>query len=663
MFQLSLSTSLSTVTTPGVGPFPALSGDFSAALGDLLSGIPRDAASAGGKAASTGTKRQHGAESGKTLPATGKPDDKPANPAFAWLAPGAPMPAPIAAGDQAPTRSARPAVTAAATDASIPTVARPVTTAGGAGLPVADPQLETTAVPATSDGGIAVDTATTLPDQGEPTTRAKAGLQPAAPQPAIAASISPASDAPASASAPSTNTDPAIERVADIATPRASRAPVDPATPILLPRPIRASMPATVDSNSISPTQGEGAGATAGRASTNRPEPIVLRSAPTTQGSPRAAAPVTALRDSIVKTDRPGAAQDGGSLPAATPAAPAWRSTAGTADPTVAASGQPIPATTSVGATAAAPLTKSVSLTPPTDLRTPGQVVAATIPSAPQPSLPADAVTAPVTPASLAPLPDGSLTESPARPAATPIAHSVTTQPADLSSSIARSGDRADRSQAAPPVFTAATPAPPTAPTVQQAGMLFGFALANPLADRRNAPTNTGSPRDQALQALTAVAGTTQTLAAVAPAGQAQHDSLDMSRDDWPQAMIDRIEALRDAADATDTRIRLVPDALGKVDVSLHHDGGTVHVHFAAEQPATRALIADAQPRLADAAQQRGLRLGQTTVDAGTTGNGQQQQQAATPQTPIPAAPPPVPGSARPLPGADIDPTDPTRLA
>ncbi len=116
------------------------------------------------------------------------------------------------------------------------------------------------------------------------------------------------------------------------------------------------------------------------------------------------------------------------------------------------------------------------------------------------------------------------------------------------------------------------------------------------------------------------------------------HDApLDMGRHGWPQAMIERIEALRDAVDATDTSIRIVPDKLGTIDISVRRDGEVTHVHFAAEQAQTRTILADAQPRLAELADARGLRLGQSSIDAGT---GQQQPQHQRPQAAFaPAAP------------------------
>ncbi|MDB5677884.1 flagellar hook-length control protein FliK [Sphingomonas bacterium] len=108
----------------------------------------------------------------------------------------------------------------------------------------------------------------------------------------------------------------------------------------------------------------------------------------------------------------------------------------------------------------------------------------------------------------------------------------------------------------------------------------------------------------------------------VAPTGDAQRQALDLGRQDWPQKMIDHIEALRDNANANDTSIRLKPEALGRVDVSLRtHTDGAISVRFTAEQPTTRTLIADAAPQLAAAAEARGIRLSGTSVDLSGQGD------------------------------------------
>ena len=113
---------------------------------------------------------------------------------------------------------------------------------------------------------------------------------------------------------------------------------------------------------------------------------------------------------------------------------------------------------------------------------------------------------------------------------------------------------------------------------------------------------------------------------AVAATSDVQQAPLDMRHDHWPQRMIERIEGLRDAADALDTCIRVVPDALGTIDVSLRQDGDAVHVHFTAEQAATARLLQDAQPRLNELAEARGWKLGGSATDTGGTGSGHEQR-------------------------------------
>lgn len=123
---------------------------------------------------------------------------------------------------------------------------------------------------------------------------------------------------------------------------------------------------------------------------------------------------------------------------------------------------------------------------------------------------------------------------------------------------------------------------------------------------------------------------------AVAPAADAQRPMLDMGRQDWPQKMIEHIETLRDHADANDTSIRLKPEALGRVDIALRrHDDGAVSVRFTAEQPATRTLIADAAPQLREAAEARGIRMSQASVDLSHEGGEQRARPGVEPRRPI----------------------------
>ena len=118
-----------------------------------------------------------------------------------------------------------------------------------------------------------------------------------------------------------------------------------------------------------------------------------------------------------------------------------------------------------------------------------------------------------------------------------------------------------------------------------------------------------------------------------------RHAALDMAHEAWPTKMIERIETLRDAMNAVDTSIRLVPDKLGTIDVTLRRDGDAVAVHFNAQQAETRQLLADAQPKLAELAEAKGLKLSAQAGQVGHGGQGdggqQQQQQRAPSSAPL----------------------------
>jgi flagellar hook-length control protein FliK len=143
----------------------------------------------------------------------------------------------------------------------------------------------------------------------------------------------------------------------------------------------------------------------------------------------------------------------------------------------------------------------------------------------------------------------------------------------------------------------------------------------------------------------TELTGPTLAPAPTAPAAFAPvaAQPLDVSTRAWPAAMMARIEALREAADAVDTSIRILPDALGAIDVSVRKDGEVTHVHLAAEQAQTARLLAEAQPKLAELADARGLKL---QTSAGGTGSGQPDARGQ-PQPQQPAAPPPASPAAR----------------
>jgi flagellar hook-length control protein FliK len=187
---------------------------------------------------------------------------------------------------------------------------------------------------------------------------------------------------------------------------------------------------------------------------------------------------------------------------------------------------------------------------------------------------------------------------------------------------VAAAEARVDRATAAAPELAArATVAPPPVTQAAPAAQVFAAALAAPLVEPldRATPADPTSPEIQLLRSLEVQRTTVQ---ATAPADQAP---LDLSRDDWTGKMIERIAALRDGVEAADTRIRLAPEHLGTIDVSIRRDGDRIQVHFTAENPATRQLLADAAPRLAELAEARGLKLGQSSVDSGSGERGQPQ--------------------------------------
>ena len=155
----------------------------------------------------------------------------------------------------------------------------------------------------------------------------------------------------------------------------------------------------------------------------------------------------------------------------------------------------------------------------------------------------------------------------------------------------------------------------------QPAGQVFASARAIAGSWREHAPRGDG--RDQPDGATSFASATPIDLrerAIVQAAADTAHTALDLTADRGLQRMIDRIETLRDTADAGDTRVRLIPDALGSIDVAVRQEGDRVHVRFTAEHEATRALIAEAQPRLSELAAARGVRIGDTSVSTGTGG-------------------------------------------
>lgn len=195
---------------------------------------------------------------------------------------------------------------------------------------------------------------------------------------------------------------------------------------------------------------------------------------------------------------------------------------------------------------------------------------------------------------------------------------------------------------------------PPTPPRP------FEIAERAPAPAAAAAAPTWGHPAAERVDADPAIAAPTAAAPVQAPVTVAPTPvaaTVDMRREHWPHDMIGQIERLRDAADAVDTRIRLVPDMLGTVEVDVRCEGDTLHVRFQAEQPQTRALLQEAQPRLAEAAESRGLRLGQTSVDAGA-GNAAGGERDR-PHTPTPRQPSRTPSSR----AAGPELTDDARIA
>lgn len=171
----------------------------------------------------------------------------------------------------------------------------------------------------------------------------------------------------------------------------------------------------------------------------------------------------------------------------------------------------------------------------------------------------------------------------------------------------------------------------------QPAGRVFAAALATAWRDRAQ---RSGDPEASAGTITLGVGAPSHAsdAASVTAAGNASQSGLDLTRDTGLQRMIEHIETLRDDADAHDTRIRLVPESLGGVDVAVRQQGDRIHVHFTAEHEATRALLAEAQPRLSELAAARGVRIGDTSVSADSgSGNGATPQPRAVPPAPVQA--------------------------
>lgn len=195
---------------------------------------------------------------------------------------------------------------------------------------------------------------------------------------------------------------------------------------------------------------------------------------------------------------------------------------------------------------------------------------------------------------------------------------------------------------------------PAATPPVTRSDAVPVAGVAPVVADAMPGDSDTQAPRarrddDPAIPTTGAIAAPdAAVLRPVAPAAHAASPALDTRQPQWVEGMIDRIETLREASGtngSNETRIRLSPDALGDVEVAIRTaDDGKMHVHFNSDNADAGRLLADAQPRLLQMAEARGLKLGGMQVDVGTQQqpSQQSQRQAQDQGNPAPRAPRPA---------------------
>ena len=285
-----------------------------------------------------------------------------------------------------------------------------------------------------------------------------------------------------------------------------------------------------------------------------------------------------------------------------------------------------------------------------------GVAVPAEVPPVPLPA----PVQVPLPAANAAPVvPEGPIQSVP-QTIASPLP-AVTTQPMDtapLRQPIA--------GEAAAPVVSVAS----HADAVAKPAPVTRIAMPTPTAESVAAPAIVDAAAPPPLARRDKEAPTLPSVAAGAPdpvvsrpvvaPTQTGQPTLDTRQPQWTEGMIDRIETLRQSAGANgETRIRLSPDALGDVEIAIRtSDDGKVHIHFNSENADAGRLLADAQPRLVQLAEARGLKLGGMQVDVGT-----QQQPSQRQAQEQGNAPPRAPRSATTTTAAPSSTNDKQRIA
>jgi flagellar hook-length control protein FliK len=109
---------------------------------------------------------------------------------------------------------------------------------------------------------------------------------------------------------------------------------------------------------------------------------------------------------------------------------------------------------------------------------------------------------------------------------------------------------------------------------------------------------------------------------------------VDTARAEWMQAMIDRIGDVVQEGGKREALIRLLPDALGAVEVKIVERDDRLQVTLNADTAQARQLLSEHAPRLAELAEARGLRFAQTDIGGGAPQQ-QDRRPAHDPQTPL----------------------------
>jgi flagellar hook-length control protein FliK len=165
--------------------------------------------------------------------------------------------------------------------------------------------------------------------------------------------------------------------------------------------------------------------------------------------------------------------------------------------------------------------------------------------------------------------------------------------------------------------------------------------MQNAPVEREEAPAVETAPPLLASASPSAMPNTTPPAATPAPAAPPQaggivdrsiERELDLARDgEW----LDRLarDIARTAEGDAPMRFRLHPQTLGHMRVELAQGDHGTSVRLTVETEAARAILADAQPRLAAEARAQGVRIAETHVDL--SGSGDQRRQEEAGQTPI----------------------------